>query len=171
MVRVLPCFFFFSSSVSAALLPSQMQRWLWSRYIWWSLTSLPQVLSNENLLTLKSVRQEDAGKYVCRAVVPRVGAGEKEVSLTVNGKLQYLHVLHKNGYWYTSTKLWNANKSVSVQVWGQWQQEDSNLSQDSVSSFLCSLYKSSSVQLPTEYMTAFLFSSLFHWMYLFLRDS
>ncbi|KAL7399831.1 hypothetical protein ABVT39_002535 [Epinephelus coioides] len=43
------------------------------------------VLSNENLLTLKSVRQEDAGKYVCRAVVPRVGAGEKEVSLTVNG--------------------------------------------------------------------------------------
>ncbi|XP_069390508.1 kin of IRRE-like protein 3 isoform X1 [Paralichthys olivaceus] len=43
------------------------------------------VLSNENLLTLKSVRQEDAGKYVCRAVVPRVGVGEKEVSLTVNG--------------------------------------------------------------------------------------
>ncbi|XP_061638375.1 kin of IRRE-like protein 3 isoform X6 [Phyllopteryx taeniolatus] len=43
------------------------------------------VLSNENLLTLKSVRQEDAGKYVCRAVVPRVAAGEKEVSLTVNG--------------------------------------------------------------------------------------
>ncbi|KAG9348278.1 hypothetical protein JZ751_002013, partial [Albula glossodonta] len=44
------------------------------------------VLSNENILTLKAVRQEDAGKYVCRAVVPRVGAGEKEVSLTVNGK-------------------------------------------------------------------------------------
>ncbi|XP_028857490.1 kin of IRRE-like protein 3 isoform X4 [Denticeps clupeoides] len=43
------------------------------------------VLSNENILTLKSVRQDDAGKYVCRAVVPRVGAGEKEVSLTVNG--------------------------------------------------------------------------------------
>lgn len=43
------------------------------------------MLSNENILTLKSVRQEDAGKYVCRAVVPRVGAAEKEVSLTVNG--------------------------------------------------------------------------------------
>ncbi|XP_072248928.1 kin of IRRE-like protein 3 isoform X1 [Leuresthes tenuis] len=43
------------------------------------------VLSNDNLLTLKSVRQEDAGKYVCRAVVPRVGTGEKEVALTVNG--------------------------------------------------------------------------------------
>ncbi|TRY84676.1 hypothetical protein DNTS_016292, partial [Danionella cerebrum] len=40
------------------------------------------VLSNENTLTLKAVRQEDAGKYVCRAVVPRVGVGEKEVSLT-----------------------------------------------------------------------------------------
>lgn len=49
-----------------------------------------QVLSNENLLTLKSVRQEDAGKYVCRAVVPRVGAGEKEVSLTVNGRFIFL---------------------------------------------------------------------------------
>ncbi|XP_024289657.1 kin of IRRE-like protein 3 [Oncorhynchus tshawytscha] len=43
------------------------------------------VLSNDNILTLKAVRQDDAGKYVCRAVVPRVGAGEKEVSLTVNG--------------------------------------------------------------------------------------
>ncbi|XP_044078372.1 kin of IRRE-like protein 3 isoform X4 [Siniperca chuatsi] len=43
------------------------------------------VLSNKNTLTLKAVKQEDAGKYVCRAVVPRVGAGEKEVSLTVNG--------------------------------------------------------------------------------------
>ncbi|KAL7848394.1 hypothetical protein AOLI_G00231120 [Acnodon oligacanthus] len=43
------------------------------------------VLSNENTLTLKAVKQEDAGKYVCRAVVPRVGVGEKEVTLTVNG--------------------------------------------------------------------------------------
>ncbi|TKS83866.1 Kin of IRRE-like protein 3 [Collichthys lucidus] len=43
------------------------------------------VLSNKNTLTLKAVKPEDAGKYVCRAVVPRVGAGEKEVSLTVNG--------------------------------------------------------------------------------------
>ncbi|XP_066507537.1 kin of IRRE-like protein 3 [Hoplias malabaricus] len=43
------------------------------------------VLSNENTLTLKVVKQEDAGKYVCRAVVPRVGVGEKEVTLTVNG--------------------------------------------------------------------------------------
>nr|KAF6403568.1 kirre like nephrin family adhesion molecule 3 [Molossus molossus] len=42
------------------------------------------VLSNEKTLTLKAVRQEDAGKYVCRAVVPRVGAGEREVTLTVN---------------------------------------------------------------------------------------
>ncbi|XP_048418247.1 kin of IRRE-like protein 3 isoform X2 [Stegostoma tigrinum] len=43
------------------------------------------VLSNDNVMTLKAVAQEDAGKYVCRAVVPRVGAGEREVSLTVNG--------------------------------------------------------------------------------------
>ncbi|KAJ0061439.1 hypothetical protein NL108_000866, partial [Boleophthalmus pectinirostris] len=43
------------------------------------------VLSNKNTLTLKAVKQEDAGKYLCRAVVPRVGAAEKEVSLTVNG--------------------------------------------------------------------------------------
>ncbi|XP_060751863.1 kin of IRRE-like protein 3 [Tachysurus vachellii] len=43
------------------------------------------VLSNENTLTLRAVKQEDAGKYVCRAVVPRVGVGEKVVILTVNG--------------------------------------------------------------------------------------
>ncbi|XP_058267036.1 kin of IRRE-like protein 3 isoform X3 [Hemibagrus wyckioides] len=43
------------------------------------------VLSNENTLTLRAVKQEDAGKYVCRAVVPRVGVGEKVVTLTVNG--------------------------------------------------------------------------------------
>lgn len=47
---------------------------------------LVQVLSNENTLTLRAVKQEDAGKYVCRAVVPRVGVGEKVVTLTVNGK-------------------------------------------------------------------------------------
>ncbi|XP_009320885.1 PREDICTED: kin of IRRE-like protein 3 [Pygoscelis adeliae] len=66
------------------------------------------VLSNENKLTLKSrktlgntcpARQEDAGKYVCRAVVPRVGAGEREVTLTVNGppiisSTQTQHALH-----------------------------------------------------------------------------
>uniref|UniRef100_A0A8C5JFA7 Ig-like domain-containing protein n=1 Tax=Junco hyemalis TaxID=40217 RepID=A0A8C5JFA7_JUNHY len=57
------------------------------------------VLSNENKLVLKSVRQEDAGKYVCRAVVPRVGAGEREVTLTVNGppiisSTQTQHALH-----------------------------------------------------------------------------
>ncbi|XP_077313971.1 kin of IRRE-like protein 3 isoform X3 [Lithobates pipiens] len=57
------------------------------------------VLSNENSLTLKNVRQEDAGKYVCRAVVPRVGAGEREITLTVNGppiisSTQTQHALH-----------------------------------------------------------------------------
>uniref|UniRef100_A0A8C9GC60 Kirre like nephrin family adhesion molecule 3 n=1 Tax=Piliocolobus tephrosceles TaxID=591936 RepID=A0A8C9GC60_9PRIM len=57
------------------------------------------VLSNEKTLTLKSVRQEDAGKYMCRAVVPRVGAGEREVTLTVNGppiisSTQTQHALH-----------------------------------------------------------------------------
>ncbi|KAM9812769.1 kin of IRRE-like protein 3 isoform X1 [Syngnathus typhle] len=51
----------------------------------WMKTGSGVTLSNDNLLTLKSVRQEDAGKYLCRAVVPRVGAGEKEVALTVNG--------------------------------------------------------------------------------------
>ncbi|KAL0994582.1 hypothetical protein UPYG_G00124370, partial [Umbra pygmaea] len=51
----------------------------------WSKRGSGMVLSNDNVLTLKAVRQEDAGKYVCRAVVPRVGAGQKEVSLTVNG--------------------------------------------------------------------------------------
>ncbi|XP_075460389.1 kin of IRRE-like protein 3 isoform X2 [Ascaphus truei] len=57
------------------------------------------VLSNDNSLTLRNVRQEDAGKYVCRAVVPRVSAGEREITLTVNGppiisSTQTQHALH-----------------------------------------------------------------------------
>lgn len=55
------------------------------------------MLSNKNTLTMKAVKQEDAGKYVCRAVVPRVNAGEKEVTLTVNGKYNGRHALNVNG--------------------------------------------------------------------------
>ncbi|TWW73503.1 Kin of IRRE-like protein 1 [Takifugu flavidus] len=45
------------------------------------------VLSNNNQLYLKSVSQVDAGQYVCKAIVPRIGVGETEVTLTVNGQL------------------------------------------------------------------------------------
>ncbi|MEQ2201305.1 hypothetical protein XENOCAPTIV_010536, partial [Xenoophorus captivus] len=44
------------------------------------------VLSNNNQLHLKSVSQVDAGQYVCKAIVPRIGVGETEVMLTVNGQ-------------------------------------------------------------------------------------
>lgn len=50
-----------------------------------------QVLSNNNQLYLKSVSQADAGQYVCKAIVPRIGVGETEVTLTVNGKLLSTH--------------------------------------------------------------------------------
>lgn len=46
----------------------------------------PQVLSNSNQLYLKSVTQADAGQYVCKAIVPRIGVGEREVTLFVNGE-------------------------------------------------------------------------------------
>nr|XP_021397852.2 kin of IRRE-like protein 1 [Lonchura striata domestica] len=46
---------------------------------------VPQVLSNSNQLYLKSVTQADAGQYVCKAIVPRIGVGEREVTLFVNG--------------------------------------------------------------------------------------
>lgn len=46
----------------------------------------PQVLSNGNTLHLKAVTQEDAGVYVCKAIVPRIGVAEKEVTLAVNGE-------------------------------------------------------------------------------------
>lgn len=49
------------------------------------LVFLWQVLSNNNQLYLKSVSQADAGQYVCKAIVPRIGVGETEVTLTVNG--------------------------------------------------------------------------------------
>lgn len=48
-----------------------------------------QVLSNNNQLYLKSVSQADAGQYVCKAIVPRIGVGETEVTLTVNGQLLF----------------------------------------------------------------------------------
>ncbi|KAF7242314.1 Kin of IRRE-like protein 1 [Varanus komodoensis] len=48
-------------------------------------TLYQQVLSNGNTLHLKAVAQEDAGVYVCKAIVPRIGVAEKEVTLAVNG--------------------------------------------------------------------------------------
>ncbi|XP_058875650.1 kin of IRRE-like protein 1 isoform X1 [Acipenser ruthenus] len=43
------------------------------------------VLSNNNQLYLKSVSQTDGGQYICKAIVPRIGVGEREVTLSVNG--------------------------------------------------------------------------------------
>ncbi|XP_030629233.1 kin of IRRE-like protein 1b [Chanos chanos] len=51
----------------------------------WTKKGSSMVLSNNNQLYLKSVSQADAGIYVCKAIVPRIGVGETEVSLTVNG--------------------------------------------------------------------------------------
>ncbi|XP_060639889.2 kin of IRRE-like protein 2 isoform X4 [Anolis sagrei] len=52
---------------------------------WTKKGSTVQVLSNGNTLHLKAVTQEDAGIYVCKAIVPRIGVAEKEVALAVNG--------------------------------------------------------------------------------------
>nr|XP_060639886.1 kin of IRRE-like protein 2 isoform X1 [Anolis sagrei ordinatus] len=52
---------------------------------WTKKGSSVQVLSNGNTLHLKAVTQEDAGIYVCKAIVPRIGVAEKEVALAVNG--------------------------------------------------------------------------------------
>lgn len=51
----------------------------------WTKKGSSMVLSNNNQLYLKSVSQVDAGQYVCKAIVPRIGVGETEVTLTVNG--------------------------------------------------------------------------------------
>lgn len=44
------------------------------------------MLSNGNTLQLKAVTQEDAGTYTCKAIVPRIGVAERDVTLTVNGE-------------------------------------------------------------------------------------
>lgn len=44
------------------------------------------MLSNSNTLQLKAVTQEDAGTYTCKAIVPRIGVAERDVTLTVNGE-------------------------------------------------------------------------------------
>ncbi|KAJ6652410.1 hypothetical protein lerEdw1_011528 [Lerista edwardsae] len=51
----------------------------------WTKKESNMVLSNSNQLFLKSVTQADAGQYVCKAIVPRIGVGEREVTLFVNG--------------------------------------------------------------------------------------
>ncbi|XP_068109619.1 kin of IRRE-like protein 1 [Hyperolius riggenbachi] len=51
----------------------------------WTKKGTDVVLSNSNQLFLKSVRQEDAGVYVCKAIVPRIGVRERDVTLFVNG--------------------------------------------------------------------------------------
>ncbi|KAM3830327.1 kin of IRRE-like protein 2 [Vipera latastei] len=51
----------------------------------WTKKGSSVVLSNGNTLHLKAVTQEDAGMYVCKAIVPRIGVAEKEVTLAVNG--------------------------------------------------------------------------------------
>ncbi|XP_048357155.1 kin of IRRE-like protein 2 isoform X4 [Sphaerodactylus townsendi] len=51
----------------------------------WTKKGSSVVLSNGNTLHLKAVTQEDAGIYVCKAIVPRIGVAEKEVTLAVNG--------------------------------------------------------------------------------------
>ncbi|NXO73240.1 KIRR1 protein, partial [Phainopepla nitens] len=47
----------------------------------WTKKESNMVLSNSNQLYLKSVTQADAGQYVCKAIVPRIGVGEREVTL------------------------------------------------------------------------------------------
>ncbi|XP_041036565.1 kin of IRRE-like protein 1 [Carcharodon carcharias] len=51
----------------------------------WTRKGSNMVLSNSNHLYLKSVTQADAGQYVCKAIVPQIGVGEREVTLNVNG--------------------------------------------------------------------------------------
>ncbi|KAE8594573.1 hypothetical protein XENTR_v10019700 [Xenopus tropicalis] len=51
----------------------------------WSKKGTGEVLSNGNTLLLTKVTREDAGIYVCKAIVPRMGSTEKEVTLTVRG--------------------------------------------------------------------------------------
>uniref|UniRef100_A0A8C6SLD8 Kirre like nephrin family adhesion molecule 3, like n=1 Tax=Neogobius melanostomus TaxID=47308 RepID=A0A8C6SLD8_9GOBI len=51
----------------------------------WTKQGSNVVLSNSNTLQLKAVTQEDAGIYTCKAIVPRIGVAERDVTLTVNG--------------------------------------------------------------------------------------
>ncbi|KAM9299525.1 kin of IRRE-like protein 2 [Gastrophryne carolinensis] len=51
----------------------------------WNKKGSSEVLSNGNTLSLNKVTREDAGTYVCKAIVPRIGTMEKEITLTVRG--------------------------------------------------------------------------------------
>ncbi|KPP74301.1 hypothetical protein Z043_106548, partial [Scleropages formosus] len=57
----------------------------------WTKQGSSVVLSNSNTLQLKAVTQEDAGTYTCKAIVPRIGVAERDVTLTNSkGKLECL---------------------------------------------------------------------------------
>uniref|UniRef100_A0A8C1GL64 Kirre like nephrin family adhesion molecule 3, like n=1 Tax=Cyprinus carpio TaxID=7962 RepID=A0A8C1GL64_CYPCA len=51
----------------------------------WTKQGSSVVLSNSNTLQLKAVTQDDSGTYTCKAIVPRIGVAERDVTLTVNG--------------------------------------------------------------------------------------
>ncbi|XP_051966485.1 kin of IRRE-like protein 1 isoform X2 [Xyrauchen texanus] len=51
----------------------------------WTKQGSSVVLSNSNTFQLKAVTQEDSGTYTCKAIVPRIGVAERDVTLTVNG--------------------------------------------------------------------------------------
>ncbi|XP_063798271.1 kin of IRRE-like protein 2 isoform X2 [Pseudophryne corroboree] len=51
----------------------------------WNKKGSSEVLSNGNTLSLNKVSREDTGTYVCKAIVPRIGTMEREVTLTVRG--------------------------------------------------------------------------------------
>ncbi|XP_075462255.1 kin of IRRE-like protein 2 [Ascaphus truei] len=51
----------------------------------WNKRGSVEVLSNGNSLSMTKVTNEDAGTYVCKAIVPRIGTMEREVTLTVRG--------------------------------------------------------------------------------------
>ncbi|XP_048826843.1 kin of IRRE-like protein 1 isoform X1 [Brienomyrus brachyistius] len=51
----------------------------------WTKKGSNVVLGNSNQLFLRSVSQDDAGQYICKAIVPQIGVGEREITLTVNG--------------------------------------------------------------------------------------
>ena len=60
------------------------------------------MLSNGNTLQLKAVTQEDAGTYTCKAIVPRIGVAERDVTLTVNGETR-VRVRRHDHYLLTHT--------------------------------------------------------------------
>ncbi|XP_053545811.1 kin of IRRE-like protein 2 [Bombina bombina] len=97
----------------------------------WTKRGSGEVLSNGNTLSLTKVTREDAGTYVCKAIVPRIGTMEKEVTLTVRGPPVITSETHFEGTIGGKARLECVVETMPIPERIVWSWEEHNLEEGS----------------------------------------